>query len=171
MRPSERSKSCLRDLLSSFARVLKSKKQIGLLSTYELWELTRSIHNNPVLAIRRQNTGKYLHLIFPLYSAIFAAYTTTQDTFYIDPDVHDHDSLAARAMQLGLKMKGFLEEGVTVWVTTGLAREKKAEGAAAEALRGRRTSRIHRMVRSESGLSISFLDLRVSCPANATHGF
>ena len=57
-------------------------------------------------------------------------------------------------------MKGSLEEGVTVLVTTGLAREKKAEGATAESLRGRRTSRIQRMVRSESCLSILFLDLR-----------
>lgn len=104
--------------------------------------------------------GKCLHLIFPFHSAILAAYTTTQDTFYIDPDVVDHGSLAARATQLGLKMKGSLEEGVTVWVTTGLAREKNAEGAAADSLRGRRTSRIHRMVRFESGLFILFLDFR-----------
>lgn len=146
-------------MLSSFICVLKTKKQIELLSTYELLSVNyssqghRSIHRNRVLAVRRQNASKRLHLIFPFRSDFPAAYTTTQDTFYIDPDVDDHNSLVARATQLGLNTKGFLEEGVTVWVTTGLGREKTAEGTAAESLRGRRTSRIHRMVRSESGLT------------------
>lgn len=88
----------------------------------------------------------------------------------MDPRVEGCDGLSSRAKRLGLKMKDFLSEGVTVCVAAAAASSKAAaEGggqggagdmlavsagagatAGADQSRGRRLSRIHRMVRRTS---------------------
>ncbi|CAM9155827.1 unnamed protein product [Pylaiella littoralis] len=82
---------------------------------------------------------------------------STQDTFYVDPRVEGCDGLSSRAKRLGLKMKDFLSEGVTVCVAAAspslsssagdeaAATATAAAGAGADQSRGRRLSRIHRM--------------------------
>ncbi|CAM9876544.1 unnamed protein product, partial [Scytosiphon promiscuus] len=78
---------------------------------------------------------------------------SAQDTFYVDPRVEGCDGLSSRAKRLGLKTRGFLGEGVTVCVAASSSSAPSSGGggragdeAAASLSRGRRLSRIHRMV-------------------------
>ncbi|CAM9966417.1 unnamed protein product, partial [Ectocarpus sp. 4 AP-2014] len=79
------------------------------------------------------------------------------DTFYVDPRVEGCDSLSSRAQRLGFRTRGFLGEGVTVCVAASTTSSAGGGGASEDAAtagaaggagqsRGRRLSRIHRMV-------------------------
>lgn len=70
----------------------------------------------------------------------------------MDPSVEACENLTARAEKLGLKVKGFLGEEVTVCIATTTGDSVKGDATAATAgaavgqSRGRRRDRIHRMV-------------------------